>query len=149
MSHVADIKLKIKSLAALKTACEAIGLKFNENQHTYKWYGRSVGDYPIPAGFTTADLGKCEHALSVPNHTRAYEIGVVRNPKTNEWTLLWDFWSGGFGLEGVVGKNANNLQAAYLSAEATERAAMEGWDITEQTQVGLDEIELEFEVELG
>ncbi len=149
MSHVASIKLKIKSLTALKTACEAIGLVFREGQKTHKWYGRHVGDYPMPEGFARADMGKCEHALAVPGNDRAYEVGVARHPQTGAWTLLWDFWNGGYGLEKVVGRNADNLQAAYLAAEAMEHAGLCGWDITEQTKIAADEVELEFEVELG
>ena len=58
MSHVAVIKLELKNLEALKTACKNLGLKFNEGQKKYNWYGRSVGDYALPNGYEAKDLGK-------------------------------------------------------------------------------------------
>lgn len=117
MSHVATIDLEIKDLGALKAACERLGYQWKEGQKNYKWYGRWVGDYPMPQGFKVKELGHCEHAISVPG--ASYEIGVVtRNGKT---TLLWDFYYSG-GLEKVVGKGGGKLKQAYAVA-ATARAA--------------------------
>lgn len=123
MSHIATIELKVKDLVALKTAAKSLGLEFKEGQRTYRWYGTSVGDYPLPEGFSKDDLGKCDHVISVPGNDRAYEIGVVKS-KTSpaEWVLLWDFWQGGFGLQEKVGENANKLKQAY-AVEAAKRAA--------------------------
>ena len=117
MSHVNAIDLEIKDLGALKAACERLGYEWKEGQTTYRWFGRWVGDYPMPEGFKVEDLGKCNHAISVPG--ASYEIGVVtRNGKT---TLLWDFWQSG-GLEKVVGKGGGKLKQAY-SVEVTKRTA--------------------------
>ena len=71
MSHITTIELDIKDLDALKVAAEKLGLEFRRGQETYKWFGRSVGDSPLPAGFRKQDLGKCEHALRIPNNSRA------------------------------------------------------------------------------
>ena len=57
MSHVTVIAVELKDLDALKAVCAALGLEFRENQKTYRWYGRHVGDFPIPEGLTKADLG--------------------------------------------------------------------------------------------
>jgi hypothetical protein len=123
MSHVATIELEIRDLEALKAACRVLGLEFVAGQRTYRWYGRHVGDYPLPQGFTPEDLGKCEHAIRVPGNAQAYEIGVVaRRDGRPGWTLLWDFWQGGFGLEEKVGKHADRLKQAY-ALEAARRAA--------------------------
>lgn len=97
MSHITTCDLKIKDLGALKQAAEACGLEFVEGQKTYKWYGRRVGDDPMPPGMKEEDLGKCDHALRVPGKAGAYEIGVVANPD-GTYTLLWDSWAGGKGL---------------------------------------------------
>src|SRR6266446_5904173 len=103
MSHVAEIDMEIKDLDALKAAAQDLGLEFCEGQQTYKWYGHSVGDFPMPAGFKEQDLGKCEHALRVKGNPGAYEIGIVpRRDGRPGYTLLWDFWAGGLGLQNKV-----------------------------------------------
>jgi hypothetical protein len=134
MSHVTTIKMEMKDLQALREACEKIGLVFNEGQKTYKWWGYSVGDYPIPKGFTKEDLGKCDHALSVKGDKKAYEIGVVH--KDGKYVLLWDFYAGGYGLEKVVGKDCCNLTEAYTQAvalkEASKFAQAQGWSMTHE-----------------
>lgn len=122
MSHVAQIELQVRDLEALKRAAKSLGLEFVENQRTYRWYGRSVGDYPLPEGFTVQDLGKCDHALRVPGNPHAYEIGVVRSRTSPGWVLLWDFWQGGYGLQELVGEGAHKLKQAY-AVEAAKRAA--------------------------
>lgn len=123
MSHVAMIDLEIRDLEALKAACRRLGLEFVKGQTTYKWYGRHVGDYPLPTGFAQEDLGKCDHAIRVPGNSRAYEIGVVRRRDGRPgYTLLWDFWQGGYGLEEKVGQEAGRLKQAY-GIEAAKRAA--------------------------
>ena len=65
MSHISKIELVIQSLADLKEACRQLGFEFIENQKTFKWYGRWVGDTPIPEGINIEDIGKCDHAIKV------------------------------------------------------------------------------------
>ena len=101
MSHVAKIELEIQSLEDLKLACRRLGFIFQENQQNYQWYGRSVGDYPLPEGITVDALGKCDHAIKVPECT--YEIGVVK--RGTKYILLWDSWHAG-GLEQKIGSDA-------------------------------------------
>ena len=74
MSHISKIELVIKDLEALKTACKRMGFEFREGQKTYQWYGRWVGDSPMPEGVTEEELGKCNHAIHVPG--AKYEIGL-------------------------------------------------------------------------
>jgi len=113
MSHVVQTPAVVTDLDALKQAAESVGLEFMENQHTYKWYGTSVGDYPLPAGFTSKDLGKCEHALRVKGKAGAYEIGVCKRKGQDGYVLLFDFWNNGYGLMPVVGADAYKLTQAY------------------------------------
>lgn len=124
MSHISTIELEVRDLEALKRAAQALGLEFVAGQRTYRWYGRHIGDYPLPQGFTKEDLGKCDHAIRIPGNDRAYEIGVVRRRDGRPgYVLLWDFWSGGFGLQEKVGENANRLKQAY-ACEAAKAAAL-------------------------
>jgi len=120
MSHVSKFDCQVTDLEALKKAAEDCGLELVENQKTYKWYGRSVGDYPIPAGFKESDLGKCDHALRIPGNREAYEIGVVKSKTGTGYELLWDFWAGGHGLTAKVGQSGDRLKQAY-QVRHTER----------------------------
>jgi len=127
VSHVTIIDLQIKSMEALKAACNRLGLKFMEGQQTYKWWGCWVGDYPMPEGFSVADLGKCTHAIKVPGAN--YEIGIVeRNGKI---TILWDFWQSG-GLEKVLGKGAGLFKQAYTIEATKIEARRKGYSVTEK-----------------
>lgn len=133
MSHVATIDLEIKDLAALQRAAEALGLEFRQNQKRYKWFGVSVGDFPLPEGFTAAELGHCEHALSVKDNPGAYEIGVVkRRDGKPGYTLLWDFYAGGYGLEEKVGKNAGKLKQRYQIEIFRRQMAKKGMHVNER-----------------
>lgn len=139
MSHIAVAK-GIADLEALTEAAAQLGLKAKAGSE-WKWYGRSVGDYPIPAGFKAEELGKCGvMVLYDPTNTNAYEIGVVqaRNPDgsaiAGEYALMYDYWSGGKGMNLRVGEPARTakgeeviapllLQAYHVAAD--RRAAAE------------------------
>jgi hypothetical protein len=136
MSHVAIVDIEIKDMAALARACTNLGLKLNEGQKTYKWYGRSVGDYPLPAGFAAKDLGKCDHAISIPGNKTAYEIGVCQSREGKKSSILmWDFYAGGYGLQKVVGHNCDTLNHEYAKevarGQVSALAKAEGWTVSE------------------
>ncbi len=105
MSHIATVKVEVKDLKALASACERLGLEFVEGQKTFKWYGHWVGDYSEDdaafkeLGIDPNTYGTCIHAIKVKDaHDQVYEIGVIRHPKKEGYALLWDFWAGGNGL---------------------------------------------------
>lgn len=135
--------MKIRNLDALKAACDELGLEFVEGQKTYKWYGRHVGDYPIPVGFTVNDMGRCSHAIRVKGNTTAYEIGVVESPDGDGWSLLYDFWNRGYGLMDKVGENCDKLIEEYSVAQVVEHAAQEGWVVTRTVHEGHPRLFLE------
>lgn len=127
MSHVADIELDINDLSCLKEAAKSLGLEFVE-QTTYKWFGRHVGDYPLPKGFAREDLGKCKYALRLPGDSKAYEVGVVeRKDGKPGYQLLWDFWAGGYGLEKAIGKDGGLLKQAYTIMRAKKEMLRKGY----------------------
>ena len=137
MSHVASIELEIKDLDALDEACETLGLELVRGQKTYKWWGHSVGDYPLPTGFKASDLGKSEHAIRIPGDKNAYEIGVVpRRDGKPGYTLLWDFYAGGYGMEAKVGKDACKLKQAYSAAVATRHYRKLGYRVSVEKKEG-------------
>ncbi len=117
MSHVISSDLQILSLDALEVACGHLGLELVRNQETYRWYGEFVGDYPLPEGFEEDDLGKCAHAIRIPGDEQAYEIGVVESRTGEGYVLMWDFFSGGYGMmEKVGGEDCKDLNWEYFAA---------------------------------
>ena len=127
--HVASIKLEVKSLEALKAACQRLGLEFREGQTSFVWFGRFVGDAPLPEGFTQEDMGKCEHAIHCPD--AKYEIGVVF--RDGVYKLLWDSWGSG-GLEAALGTDCNRLKQAYGVEAAKLEAQRQGYSVWETAE---------------
>ena len=135
MSHVATVDVHITDLAALKAACAALGLEFREGQTSFRWYGEHVGDYPLPAGFTVSDMGTCEHAIGMRDNDRAYEVGVVRRRDGKPgFTLMYDFWAGGHGLEEKIGHKAGKLRQQYAAQVAASRARKQGYRVCQSQQ---------------
>ena len=119
MSHILDGKnIPIRNLAALKETCAVNSWSFMEGQRTHKWYGRWVGDTPMPAGLKVEDLGKCDHAIRVPGC--AYEIGV-RDNHDGTYSLLYDYFSAGGLSQALGGDTLPKLAQSY----ATEMLKME------------------------
>ena len=95
MSHVKRLKAKIRFLECLAKAAERCGLVLVIGQVEYKWFGKFMGDSPLPAGYTKEELGHCTHAIRNPNvNGSTYEIGVVptKDPGEEGWELLFDEW---------------------------------------------------------
>jgi hypothetical protein len=107
-------------------ACRRLGFEFQENQIRYKWYGRWIGDSPLPDGITEDQLGKCDHAIKVPG--ALYEVGVVRNGKS--YILLYDDWIKG-GLKKKLGVNAGILKQAYTIELLRKEARLKNYRFSE------------------
>lgn len=152
MSHLVTVDLLIKDLDALEAACVEMGtLVFRRGKRDYNWFGRSVGDYPLPVGFTKADLGKCDHAISVKGNEDAYEVGVVKyKPGTMKevkltdgttqlvdvggtYALLYDFWADGHGLVPAIGgRDAGKLLQEYATQVAIKQCKRQGMQVMRQ-----------------
>lgn len=125
MSHVVSIELKITDLAALAKAADECSCELVRDVKHYKWFGRHVGDYPLPKGISMKDLGKCDHVIRVCDANRStYEIGVKRLPD-GSYTLLYDFFAGGYGLMECVSADKAKQGLGKLlqryTAEVTRR----------------------------
>jgi hypothetical protein len=130
MSHVATVDVHITDLSALKAACSALGLEFREGQQCFRWFGTHIGDYPLPAGYTAADMGQCEHAIGVKDNAGAYEVGVVRRRDGKPgYTLMYDFWNRGYGLEEKIGSRAGKLRQQYAAQVAATQARRQGYRV--------------------
>jgi hypothetical protein len=79
MSHVVTLRVNLDNKKALKTAFENLGGTWKEGVTTFRWWGRHVGDYPLPVGFSVSDMGKCHHAVNFPGIN--YEVGVIELDK--------------------------------------------------------------------
>lgn len=73
MSHVENCTTILRNLAAARDAAAELGGILSESA-TYNWFGEHMGDYPLPAGMTKEELGKCEYKIAFPGIR--YEIGV-------------------------------------------------------------------------
>ena len=139
MSHVSTVDLEVRDLKALAEAAEKLGLELVE-QKTYHWFGQHVGDYPLPEGFSEKDLGKCDLALRVKDgkkKPKPYEIGVVA--KDGGYTLLYDFFQGGYGLMQKVstdGQSLNLLKQEYATAVARRELQRKGFRVREVRENG-------------
>jgi hypothetical protein len=132
MSHVVAISVSIKDLASLRAAAEELGAIWMEGKTNYAWYGRHVGDYPLPEGFSASDLGKCSHVIRLPGC--AYEIGVVAHPqRPGEFTMLYDFWGDGARLKSHFGDGLKRLVQHYGINHATRQARRLGHAVTRHT----------------
>lgn len=152
MSHVCEIELLVDDLESLAEACNENGLKLNLGQTKYNWWGHHVGDWPLPVGFKKADLGKCEHAISVVGNPDAYEIGLARYPVGTKkkvkladgseqeidvggkFAMLFDFYQGGKGLMAKCGDNAEKLLQSYAVQVATKQARRQGFRVQKKVQ---------------
>lgn len=129
MSHVVTIgDIDVTDLEVLRLSGEAVGMELVEKS-TYKFYGRVMGDFPLPEGFTAADIGKCEYALRVKGAgPETYEVGIVkRRDGMPGYSLLFDFWQGGFGLLDKIGENADKLKGEYKLQAAMKAARRQGF----------------------
>lgn len=153
MSHVVEIKHRINDLECLALACKALGLDFRKDQKTFRWWGKSVGDYPLPEGYSKADMGHCLHAIGRPDEDsftehrsniptggyisqgKPYEVGVVeaRDGKGG-YALLFDFYAGGYGLTEKVGSRAEKLVQRYEVEVAKKVARRQGYALREEAR---------------
>lgn len=131
MSHVPEMEIEIKDLDSLDKACDELGLELVRWKKTFKWFGRHMGDYPLPAGFSASDIGKCEHAIRVKGDSKAYEVGIVsRRDGRPGYTALYDFWQGGFGLMDKIGENGDKLKQEYAAQVSIKHAKKKGFTVT-------------------
>jgi hypothetical protein len=150
MSHVTAIKnVPIKDLNALQSAVAELGGTLHLNQKTYKWFGRHVGDYPLPAGMTVDDLGKCECAAQFGDVN--YEVGFAQIKGEDGLFPLFDFWGSsgihdGKVLEGIIGSDAGKLMQAYSKHAAINAATLAGYNVLGVTSDAEGNVHLEIAI---
>lgn len=128
MSHITEVKLKIRDLDALALAAEACGFDFREGQKTHAWYGRFLGDSNEGRQFARERgeqaMGKCEHALRLKDHKKGdYEIGIAKSVDGDGYSLLYDTFGPGRRLLAAAGSTMGKLKQEYAVAVATKNTA--------------------------
>jgi len=114
VSHVESIELVLADLQALEAGAKRFDGQLVK-QSTYRWFGQSVGDYPLPKGMTKEDLGKCDYAIKLPGVN--YEVGVVK--VEGGYRLAYDFYGydrsehDGHKLKAMFGDQLSKLRQAY------------------------------------
>jgi hypothetical protein len=121
MSHVEKMDNSFRNspegIEEAKLCAKLMGAEFIENKKTYVWYGRHVGDYPLPQGFKPKDLGKCEHVLRFPG--ARYEVGLVKDPLNPDRLVpLYDFYERAL-KDKIGGEKAPLLKQAMVEATTT------------------------------
>ena len=102
------------------------------NAKSYKWYGRNVGDYPLPEGVKASDLGKCEHKIKFPGIN--YEVGVIKSKvQKGAYELLWDFYDRDLKAK-MGGKKAITFIQHY-TMEKTKIAAMAKGKLCRESEI--------------
>lgn len=135
MSHVTvSNDFVCSDLDCLKEVCKDLKLEFRENQKTYRWYNMWMDDFHAPnAAYKTVDpstFGHCEHAISLPNNKKAYELGLITGEKG--YNLIYDTYRGGYGLEEVIGKDASILKDCYLEKRSIKLGLNSLWSLSNQ-----------------
>lgn len=119
MSHTVEIELFINDLDALEEAAKIIGAELVRDQKTFHSYNN----------------GTCEHAIRLPGNKQAYEVGVVaRRDGKPGYTLMTDFFVGGYGMEDVIGKGGKKLEQAYTVAKACKHYRRKGYAVRTETK---------------
>lgn len=123
MSHITNVRLRVKNLDALAKASTELGLELKQGQKTFR-----VHEGPRP----------CEHAIVVPGNANAHQIGLVAVTAKNAiaiadgspveagagWDLLFDGWgSNGAALTSKTGANLTKIRQGYSAEVAMERAS--------------------------
>lgn len=134
MSHCVSIAIVLKDIAAVKAAAEELGMNFLENQKTYTWWGTKYGGGSMPAGFTAADAGKCEHALGIEGNE--WHVGVVKLKDGTGYTLIWDGYGhhGGALQQALGGPKAEKFTQLYGVHKATLEARRRGHSVVRNLQ---------------
>ena len=119
MSHVTTVKMRIRSLEALRKAAAKCGLEFKEGQTSFRWWQDRE----------PTDLGECKHAMGVPNDALAYEIGVLAAKDGDGFLLGFDFFCQ-TRLKDLAGDNCDKLMQEYgmaVAEESTQDLQLAGW----------------------
>ena len=121
LSHVDAYQCEFTNLDILRAAVKQVGGEMRQSE-TYAWYGRHVGDHPLPKGYSVSDMGKCKYAIRFDGV--AYEIGVVPSKtKADAFDLICDFYGSGVSLPDRI----KQITVEYAAQAALAWAKAKGY----------------------
>lgn len=136
MSHVADVDIKIRDLAAYAAAVKALGGEYLPDEHNIRWYGRFLNDWSSdraavnridPKRFGKSDAGIARFPGC------SYDVGLLKNDD-GSYTPYYDTYGQGHGLTAVLGgMDCGKLKEEYGVAVAMRIAARKGWRVQRTT----------------
>ena len=116
MSHMTQISVVIKDMAALEAACNRLGLNLCRTKKEARYYGHNTK--------------QCEAVIEVP--TTAYDIGVVKY-SDGSYRLEFDSYDmEGRQIEKKCGKGLGLLLQAYAAEKTKKEARIKGFTTTEE-----------------
>lgn len=145
MSHITDVKLKVRDLDSLEEAVELLGGELIRDKKTHNWFGRFLGDSAegrrAAAERGAETFGKCDHAIRIKGASAdAYEIGVVKAKDGDGFDLIYDSWGSGQELVRKFGGNLDRIRHEYAVAQARKKAqatlARKGWTVAPREDLG-------------
>lgn len=109
MSHVTTVKLKLRHLADIRAAAEAVGMEFGEGVTRFRSY---AGENP------------CAHVVRLPDEdAQAWQIGLVAAADGDGYEARWDTWGPrGQALVNAAGREMSRLRQEYAAANALRTA---------------------------
>ena len=126
MSHITKTGFTVLrgELDAVEQACAELGtVELHRDQHTYRWFGRFVGDSDSGRRYAQEvnpdQWGRCAHAIVVKGKRDAYEVGLVENA-AGDYDLVFDSWGPGRAIIEACGDDLCRLRQT-ISAVICER----------------------------
>lgn len=140
MSHVTDVKLKVKDLDCVEeTLAEQFPqCELRRNKTHFTWYERWMNDFhgndaAVTQGRDPKKFGQCDHTIGIKGNNKAYEVGLVSDG-AGGYDLLYDTWDGK--LEPILGRGLQNFRKEYAAKTATKKAvdklSRHGWRVTRE-----------------
>lgn len=114
MSHIVKIRTEFRSLKAIKRAAKKLGLKFNQGQTRFRYYGSSHHS--------------ADHVMEIPGFS--YGIGLKKVGSGAKVSYDLEFDPIHRELTTTIGRNAEVFKKEYAVAAATIEAEDEGLTVT-------------------
>jgi hypothetical protein len=120
VSHVAVVNCIVKDLEALGKACAKKNARLNVGAKTFK-------------SFSTE---RCEHSITLLDNPKAFEVGLLRDPKSEGWKFGFDdYGHAGRALVDRFGEGLEVLQNEYLAVIAEDQLRRDGF-MVERLEAG-------------
>ena len=122
ISHITDVKLRVRDIDALAEAAQLCGLDLRE-QDRFAWWGVFMNDSKSYGELAPSEMGHCSYAMRVPDtdpkngSIGPWEVGVVKAKDGDGYNLYYDtFGRAGKALTDRVGRMAGHLRQEYAAA---------------------------------